>query len=84
MMDRNRDGHTSTITSSDNPCEMNKSMGSLDGVEAFRRRLINDKNKLYKARIPSFFALLEDPGNQGKRMVPGVPFCSICQKFFAT
>ena len=83
MKDHNQEGRTSTIATSDIPCEMNRSMGSLDGTEDFLRRSIYEKNKLYKAIIAFFFALKEKLGNQGKRTVMGaVPFFSISIQFF--
>ena len=54
-------------------------MGSLDGVEDFRRRLTYDSNMLYNVFVAFLFALLAKLGNQGKRMVTAVPIFSIFQ-----
>ena len=56
---------------------MKKSMGSLDGVEEFRRILTYDENVPYKDFVAFFFALLAKLGNQGKRTLTVVPLFSI-------
>jgi len=76
VKNRNQEGRTAIISVSDIPCEMNKSMGSFDGVEDFRRRSIYDKNVSYKTFVAFIFALLARLGNHGRRTVTGVPFFS--------
>ena len=58
---------------------MNKSMGDIDGVEAFRRTLTYDKIVVYNAIVARCFNLLAGVGNQGKRAEAGVALCSMSQ-----
>ena len=58
---------------------MNKSMGDMDGVEVFRRRLTYDKIVVYNAIVARCFNLLAGVGNQGKSDAAGVALCSMSQ-----
>ena len=70
-------GRTVTITSSDNPCAMKKSMESIDRTEAFRRVLTYGKSMVYKAVVAFCLAFLAELGNHGRRMPTAVVFFSM-------